>query len=84
VDIHIPIGVGDVAAAALRLGFQVSNASFGGRKTNLLGVCKGGLWTGKKEEKRSQDQKSARRGESPRTRMKIQEQHAVNENSWIA
>jgi hypothetical protein len=55
VNVHVPVGVGNVAAAALRLRFEVSDATLGWREMNLLGVCQWNPGTGKKEEKRSQE-----------------------------
>jgi hypothetical protein len=84
VDVNVTISRGDVTAAALRFRFQVDNTAFGGRKTNLLSRGEACRRTGKGNKKGSQGKKSAQRGESPRTRMRIQAEHAVNENSWIA
>ena len=83
-DVDVSIGGGDVAAAALRFRFQVGNAAFGGRKTNLLSRGAARRRSRKAKEKRGQEKKRTETGENPRTGMTIQAEHAFIGNSWIA
>jgi hypothetical protein len=84
VNVHVAVGGGDVAFAALRFGFQIGDAAFAGRKAGLL--CRGHARRrgGEPEEQRSQEKKRAKRDISPCMGITVHSEHAVIENSWIA
>ena len=80
-DVDIAVGGGDIAAAALCFCFQLGDAGFRRRETNLLSA---GKRRGRGGKRRNQKNQGTQHGESSRTRVKIHPEHAVNESSWIA